>query len=1032
MRRKSRSVPADLRETGRPDWRRSVYNGAMRNLANLLSFVTIAGVVCVADRGVAADREVTRREVARHEVDFNREVRPILAKHCLTCHGPDDAAREAGLRLDTQAGGREDLGGYQAIVPGDAEDSEVILRVTSDDPDLRMPPGDSHEPLSAEEIGTLRRWIDQGGRYQTHWAFVPPQRPVPPEPQATDWCGDAIDAFVLSRMTAEGLRPSPPAEPAAWLRRVYSDLTGTVPTPEQTQRFVDDDHPLARRRVVDHLLASPDFAERFARPWLDLARYADTNGYEKDRPRTIWPYRDWVLNAVNDDMPFDEFTIEQLAGDMLPDATTEQRVATGFHRNTMLNEEGGIDPLEFRWLAVVDRVATTGTTWLGLTTGCAQCHTHKYDPITHTDYYRLFALLNNADEPELEVPIEDREDESSRSWERQPAIDRVIEQWLAGAEAETIEKCRRVIRKDLRNGRRAWNVLRPTETESTMPTLTCLDDGTVLASGDVRKRDTYTLRFELPNSVAPVTSLRLEVLPHESLPAGGPGMAYYEGRRGDFFLSEWTARLNGRPQKLDHASHTFGKITVGSGGAKASGVIDGEGSTGWSTAGEEAGVNVLVVNFAEPIQVSSDSGAGELEIELLFERHFAAALGCFRLSYSTDPGVAVASDWHGIDAPFAGDAPEPSELLRNHRLRSYAMRLVRHHAELKTLRDEIEKVRNAHRSPPRTLVMRERPATERRATYRHHRGEYLQPEEPVEPENLSLFTSLAPRYSQDRLGLARFLASPDNPLVGRVQTNRIWRHFFGAGIVRTAGDFGTQSEPPSHPNLIDHLAVDWMDGGWSTKRLVRSVVLSSTYGQAIGPAPAVDPDNRLLSVFPYRRLDAEAIRDTMLSASGLLCRPWGGPSVHPPQPASVSRMAYGRPNWPASTGADRFRRSLYTFSRRTAPFAALTTFDAPTGELCQPRRDSSTNPLQALTLLNDAMFVEIAEALAREVTLGRGEVETRSDEVRAIADEMFRRVLVRPPGDEELQAICQFFEKSGDWTLVARAILNLDETITVP
>ncbi len=967
---------------------------------------------------------------------YGRDVRPILSKHCFTCHGPDPNARQADLRLDQSEAAREDLGGYAAIKPGDSAASEIFVRVSSTDEDIRMPPSDSHPPLSDAEIDTLRRWIDAGGEYETHWSFVAPQKPSIPAVVDAPWCRGEIDRFVLQRLEQSGLQPTSPATDVDIVRRLYLDLTGVTPTPDEVQRFIEDDDPKAYRKLVDRLLASPDYAERFARPWLDLARYSDTNGYEKDRPRTIWPYRDWVIRAIAADMPFDQFSIEQLAGDMLPDATADQRIATGFHRNTMINEEGGIDPNEYRFYAMVDRVATTGTVWMGLTTGCAQCHTHKYDPITHTDYYSLFALLNNADEPDVVVP-----DPAAESKRREIEsvirieVDRLAKQFLPtlteypklGSGNDPIgQSFVEWLNLQFRQAR-DWQTLRPTSMKSTMPKLTVLDDDSILASGDVTKREVYQLSFDLRDRQRPATALRLEVLPHESLPAGGPGMAFYEGRRGDFFLSELVVRLDGKPVLLKDASHSFGKISVGSGSADAANVIDTDGSSGWSTSGKEGEANRLVVNFAEPV-----SGPGKLEVELLFERHFAAGLGRFRLSLTDGDSPAVAMSLpQELDEQLSEIVPVLGAIdaamytrLQHH--------FVRTAPELKKQRQRIEQLEATIPETVRTLGMRQRSPEDHRVTHRHHRGEYLKAEEVVTPAVPAMFDPLDESKPADRLALARWLVSERNPLVGRVTVNRAWREFFGTGLVHTAGDFGTQSEPPSHPELLDWLAVEVRDNDWSMKWLHRQIVLSATYRQAVGSAPQNDPNNRWLSRFPHRRFDAERIRDAMLSAAGLLCRQVGGESVYPPQPESVSEMAYGSPKWNTSNGGNRYRRSLYTFAKRTAPFAALTTFDGPTGELCIARRDRSTTPLQALTLMNDAMYIEIARGLAETAIRD----VARDATPREIATKIFRRLLVRSPEPEELDAIVEFYRQQSNykepWMLVARALMNTDEAITTP
>ena len=973
---------------------------------------------------------------------FDREVRPILARHCFKCHGPDETARKSDLRLDLESGAKADLGGYAAVVPRDDSVSELMVRVRSEDPDLRMPPPESGPPLSASEIAILKNWIESGGDYVTHWAFVPPVQALIPAVVDREWCNNAIDHFVLQRLESHGLHPADVANRESLIRRLYLDLTGTTPDPETVNRFRLDQDPAAYSRLVDELLASPAYAERFARSWLDLARYSDTNGYEKDRPRTIWPYRDWVIAALSADMPFDDFSIEQLAGDMLPGATNQQHIATGFHRNTMLNEEGGIDPMEYRYHAVVDRVATTGTVWMGLTTGCAQCHTHKYDPITHTDYFSLFALLNNADEPDVIVETPQRDQVVAR-----------IEAQIEDAERKLVRELLPDYREFLRyqntipdaddtqeNGgvrkgfydwvrtqvsqSRPWTRLAPVSMQSTKPDLRVLSDQSIRASGDVTKREVYVLKYRLADNDEPYTALRLEVLPDPSLPAGGPGLAFYEGRRGDFFLSELGIMFNGTPLDLVQPSHSFGKISVGSGTADAENVIDGEGSSGWSTSGAEGSENQWVANFATPLQ-----GAGELKIKLVFERHFAAGLGRFRFSLTSGNAPVVASrlpgemyDWH-VD--------NVTELSENDYL-ALQRHFIRSSPTVKSERALTEQLRASVPEKVRTLGMRDRAAEAQRVTHRHHRGEYLQPRERVDAAVPRLLMDADGNSPANRLEFARWLVSEKNPLVARVTVNRAWREFFGRGIVDTAGDFGTQSEPPSHPELLDWLAVDLRDNGWSLKRLHRKIVMSATYCQSSCDPTEVDPTNRLLAGMPRRRLKAEQIRDSFLAASGLLMRQVGGPSVFPPQPASVMQLAYGAPKWETSQGADRFRRSLYTFSKRTAPFAAFATFDGPSGETCLARRDQSTTPLQALTLLNDEMYLEFAQGLASTTLAVAGQHAKPAE----IVSSMFQRLLARSPNQVEVRAILQFYErhkaKPEVWSLIARVLMNTDEAITTP
>lgn len=1003
--------------------------------------------------------------------DFSRDIRPLLARHCFKCHGPDDEAREADLRLDIERGAKKNLGGYAAVISGDAAGSELLTRVMSDDPDLRMPPPESGRALSEDEVGRLKAWIQAGAGYETHWAFVPPMQAMVPRVAKKDWCRNPIDHFILSRLEAVGRRPLADADRESLVRRLALDLIGTTPSLDEVDRYLQDRNPDAYERLVDRFLASPGYAERFARPWLDLARYSDTNGYEKDRRRSIWPYRDWVIDAVGQDMPFDQFSIEQLAGDMLPQATNQQRVATGFHRNTMLNEEGGIDPMEYRYLSIVDRVATTGTVWMGLTTGCAQCHTHKYDPITHTEYFALFALLNNADEPDV-VVVDNERDASAAEIEQRvtEAEAKLIESWLPSyqqfqefylspkeavsiggkpnalassakpkqtkvlpfktkemAQVQGKPARRLVIRKFYEwiesqvSKSRVWTSLRPVSTTSTKPTLQTLPDFSVLARGDVTKREVYGLKYALPLRDEPFTALRLDVLPDVSLPAGGPGLAFYEGRRGDFFLSELTVMADGVRVTLQNPSHSYGKIGVGSGNAVAGNVLDGEGSTGWSTSGQEGTANQWVANFAEPVP-----GGSVLDIKMVFERHFAAGLGRFRFSFTSGATPVLASTLP--ESMYGWHVREVGDISQNDFLR-LQRHFIKTTAELKSQRRELVKLQDQIPDQLRTLGMQERGAVDQRITHRHHRGEYLQPREVVRP-GVPAALHADDNNPSDRLSFAKWLVSDGNPLAARVTVNRAWREFFGRGIVSTAGDFGTQSEPPSHPELLDWLAVDLVQNGWSLKRLHRMIVVSSTYRQALQVTDPSDPENRLLAGMPRRRLAAEQIRDSLLAASGLLSRQMGGPSVFPPQPDGVMQLAYGAPKWTASEGADRFRRSIYTFSKRTAPFAAFTTFDGPSGENCLARRERSTTPLQALSLLNDEMYLEYARGLA-ETVLRQQRGDTEPGQTASV---MFRRLLARNPTKPELTAILAFYQQYRDhpkvWMLVARALMNVDEVIT--
>jgi hypothetical protein len=1027
------------------------------------------GIACALLYGVASDAFATEA------VSYNREIRPLLAKHCWACHGPDEGTREADLRLDLRDAATTDLGGHFAIRPGAPEQSELMVRVASRDPDLRMPPEHAGPPLTESQVDLLQRWIAEGANFETHWAFVPPNKPELPNLTQEQTTAKPIDIFVMAKLKEVNLSLSPPADRATQLRRVFFDLIGIPPSPEQVDAFVGDTSPQAYERVVDALLSQPEFGEKWGRAWLDLARYSDTNGYEKDRPRSIWLYRDWVIKAINDDMPFDTFTVQQLAGDMLSPPDPEAKIATGMHRNTMLNEEGGIDPLEFRFYAMNDRVATTGLVWMGLTTGCAQCHSHKFDPISHSEYYEFMALLNNADEPDFEFvsanlqaerqalhqkiatleallperfPINADGSDANRSTsngtaneEQKPAVSRqafatAFSAWTAEQQQNAVD----------------WKIVVPEKMTTNSPRLESMKDGSLYSTGDITKRDVFELTLTKETlGDQPISALRLEALPDSRLPAGGPGRCYYEGRRGDFFLSEIVLRDGDKLLKVRDASHSYGKNGLGSGSADAKNVFDGDGSTGWSTAQREGEAHQLVLLLDQPYQIDR-----ELKIEMLFERHYAASLGRFRWSVvSTDK------------SPTAQAMPAPLQSLLARSPESWTsderQQLERHFAltcnQLAEARKEIDTLRGSVPTAPTTLVMEERPADNPRPTFRHHRGEYLSPREEVQGSLPEIFRQATKHPPRNRLELARWLASRDNPLVGRVYVNRVWQSFFGDGLVRSQGDFGMQSSPPTHPELLDWLAVEWMESGWSLKKLCRDIVLSATYRQSSHVSPelqSVDPENRLLARFSRQRLDAELVRDSMLSASGLLSQQIGGESVRPPQPASVTALAYGNGAWAESKGADRYRRSLYTYSKRTAPFAALAVFDGPSGETCTVSRNRSNTPLQALTTLNDQMFIEFAEALGCEIC-----DKNSSTQSRAVA--LASTVWSRPPTQQEIEAIVNYVEKQikrlnaaevtpqiqtvgGErirqrvaqdpqvlaWILAARAILNTDEAIVKP
>ena len=1142
--------------------------------------------------------------------DYSRDVRPILSDKCFKCHGPDEKKRSAKLRLDDRAVAIK----KGAVVPGKPDQSGVVQRIFSDDAEMVMPPPTSNKTLTAVQKATLRRWIAAGADVAPHWAFVAPKPPPLPPVRNKTWTRTSVDAFILARLESAGLAPQPEADRPSLARRASLDLTGLPPTPEEVDAFVKDPAPEAYEAYVDRLLASPRFGERWARRWLDLARYADTNGYEKDRPRVMWPWRDWVIRAFNVDMPFDRFTIEQLAGDMLPDATPDQKIATGFHRNTMINEEGGIDPLEFRYHSLVDRVNTTSTVWLGMTIGCANCHTHKYDPVTQVDYYRIMAFFDGADEPVFDIPDADvarrraeqekKIDDARAALElkfpaeggldwtpvriesvksAQKATSRVLEDGsvLIGGDSPEKDTTEIAFLADLPNvaavrlevlpdeslphkgpgraengnfvvselslrddkaieiasatadfeqqnfpasaaldgkpetgwaiagptpmnvaraavfmlaaprpamkktwtlkidqnfgqrhtlgrfrislgapskggGREShfnrklaewiraeegravrWEPLRPVDARSNLPILAVQGDRSVFVRGDMTKSDTYELGFEVGGRK--VTAIRLEAIADPRLPKGGPGRVHYEGPFGDFWLSEVTVQADGKPVKLARATQSFAD-----GNKTAARAIDGDQQSGWSISGGQGRTHAAVFQLDPPVEKVS-----RLDLKLLFERYYAAGLGRFRISITGDERSAEA---RGLSADVEEALLVAAERRTPEQLAAIRRQFLELAPELAGARKEIQKLRDGLPGYSTTLVMQEREPQDRRTTFLRNRGEFLEPREKVAAEMISLFPPLPEGTPRDRLSFARWLVNPQNPLTARVTMNRLWAAFFGRGLVRTTEDFGFQGEAPTHPDLLDWLATDFVRQGWSQKKMMRLIVTSAAYRQSArvtAEALQKDPENKLLSRSPRTRLDAEVVRDSVLKAAGLLSPKIGGPSVFPPQPPGITTEgAYGPLTWTVSQGEDRYRRGLYTFAKRTAPYAMFSTFDGPSGEACVARREVSNTPLQALTMLNDEVVVEAARHAGKSAAADPAPAEKK------IAA-MFRRCLSREPDAAEVALLLKYLETQkariaaqevdavkiagkGDgadveraaWTLLFRALLNLDEFVT--
>lgn len=927
----------------------------------------------------------------------------------------DDVARKAGLRLDDVQSALES----KAIVPRNADQSELMHRVQSHDPDLIMPPPDTGHMVSAEEIQLLRTWIEQGAEYEKHWSFTPPKSIEPPS-TSNDWSRHPIDIFIYQRLTEVGLEPNAEADKPRLLRRVSLDLTGLPPTLEQADAFLADQSENAFEKIVDQLLEAEAFGEHWARMWLDLARYADTNGYEKDRPRSIWRYRDWVIESLNRDLPYDQFTIEQLAGDLLPEPTGDQILATAFHRNTMENDEGGTDDEEFRVAAVKDRVDTTIQVWMGLTMGCAKCHSHKYDPITQKDYYQLYALFNQTADADRKQPIVPT-----------PTVQQEQRIQMLVGEVHDLKRQLDEKSEDYTQALTTWRS-QFSETPLWSP-LTMLnfksnhgvvleqgDQGTFLVKAELPELDTWELTVELPDQRT-ITSIRLETDPK---PEGGVW------KDKNVALRELTAELiepGKAPRKLELVQP---RADFSQRGWEVARAIDGKPDAGWAFSPKAAEPHCAVFDFAVPIDPKPGN---QLRLTLQQEYGQGLVLKSFRILVSSYP-----TDWltAQID-PSAG-------------LETVFQKLV--YAKTKQIHEQItnkeQVLKQTRQEIPSTPVMRELPEDKQRETRIHVRGNFLDPGERVTGDVPTTFGEVTDDWPRNRLGVAQWLLQADNPLTARVAVNRIWAQLFGTGLVLTEEDFGTQGAIPSHPELLDWLAVEFRAGGWSLKKLLKTIVLSKTYRQSSVVKQEhldVDPRNRLLSRGARFRLSAEMVRDQALAASGLLIQRIGGPSVMPPQPDGIWKSTYSGEKWKNDTGSNRYRRALYTYKKRTSPYPAMTTFDSGSGEVCQIRRVRTNTPLQALVTLNDTAFVEAAGALASRME------QSAQDLPEQIANG-FRMVLTRHAEPEELNRLVELYDAlkdellegqelrqsagvtTGDARLIAVAnvLLNLDETLMKP
>ena len=1006
-------------------------------------------------------------------IDFSRDIQPILSENCYHCHGPDAKGRKADLRLDTREGMFRAQDGVAVVKPGDSKASDLITRIFTADEDDVMPPKKSNRTLTSAQKELLRRWVDEGAKWGEHWAFVAPKRPTVPKTAGVvnrddalpvtlharqvileNWPRNQIDFFILDRLFAENLLPAPEASPEKLCRRIYLDLTGLPPTPEELEDFLKSalrTPHAALDSLVDKLLASPRYGERMVWEWLEAARYADTNGYQGDPTRSMWYWRDWAIGAFNRNLPFDQFTVEQIAGDLLPEPKHEQLVATGFHRNHMINGEGGRIAEESRVEYVQDRVETTGTVWLGLTFNCCRCHDHKYDPFSQREYYQLSAYFNSIEEsggndagglakPIISFASDEQKQQLAALEQKEKEANKAraeIEKRI-GEEQSALEKL--VAGKDGKLPEAKWQALKPDEIYSANgATLTALDDGSIRASGTSPKTDDYNVTIH--TTLGGITAFKIEALPDDSFVNKGPGRS----DNGNFVLTEISLQDGGAPVALHAVSADFAQ-----GGFSAKAVFDGS-KKGWAIMPQFGKAHTLTFAADKPLP---SGGTRALGFRLSFGFGREHTLGRFRISATTDNPALLREVPDAIRGIVAKPAASRSKK-ENDELTAFQSGTS---PELAAANKAVESAKKAkadfEKSLPRTMVMHDR--DQPRETFILVKGAYKQFADKVEhgvPAKLAPLPAGAPK---NRLALARWLVAPENPLTARVTVNRFWQQFFGTGIVKSADNFGLQSDAPSHPELLDWLAVEFRESGWDVKKLVKLIVTSATYRQSSRVAPGMaerDPENRLLARGPRHRLPSWMLRDQALAVSGLLVEKVGGPPVKTYQPPGVWEDAtFGKITFAQDHGEALYRRSLYVFWRRIV--APTMFFDVANRQNCTVKTGRTNTPLHALITMNDITFAEAARALAQRTLLGKGD-----DAARIAA--MFRRCTTRGPSENESRVLLDRLrilrgnyrqdaaaarkviavgESKADashapdelaaWTGIASLVLNLDETLT--
>lgn len=1008
--------------------------------------------------------------------DFNNEILPLLSENCFACHGPDDKTREAGLRLDQQDAAFAELdSGLRAIVPGNSGASELIARILTDDEGLLMPPPDSGKSLTAKEKELLRKWIDTGATWSQHWAFVPPRLPEIP-PGVSGWRAHSpIDRFIHRKLQTKGLQPEPRADKETLIRRLTLDLIGLPPTIKEIDDFLADERPDAYERLVDRLLASKKYGEHMARIWLDAARYADTHGLHLDNERQIWPYRNWVIDAFNRNLPFDEFTVEQLAGDLLPDPTLSQRVATGFNRCNVTTSEGGSIDAEYYVRYAVDRVETTSTVWLGLTAGCASCHDHKFDPLTQKEFYQMFSYFYSLTEkamdgnallppPSVKVATPQQQAELAELNQQLAAARQAIqekEQALIGQyvdptpeaklgeleEAEVVwfdDELPPGANPEGNEGAASWQFVSAPEhpvysgTKSTRRSAAGLTQhffSTVsekLVLGQADRLFAYV--YLDPENPPETVQLQFNNGNWEHRAYWGADKGHAPGRNNATNLHMGPLPETGKWVRLEVAAEKVGLPT-------------GSQINGWAFT--QFGGTVY---WDRPGRISTAELSSEQKKSLAVWEQYRSQVTIPPLPEPIQKVLAIAMDQR---------TPDQQRELVGYFVKHIHPDSLAALQPLNSKEEELQKqIATIDRAIPSTLVMED--LKEKRQAYVLDRGEYDKPTEKVESRIPEWISPPLEGMPENRLGLAQWLVKPDHPLTSRVTVNRFWQHFFGTGLVKTSEDFGIQGERPSHPELLDWLAIDFVENGWNIKRMHKQLVMSATYQQSSRVNPEkrnLDPDNRLLARGPRFRLDAEVIRDSALYVSGLLVDRIGGPSVKPYQPEGLWKpVGFGGSNtaiFTQDSGAKLYRRSMYTFWKRTSPPPSMSTFDAPDRETCQVRRPRTNTPLQALVLMNDIQFVEAARKFAERIMEEAGDSD--EDRIRYA----FRSIVSRAPDEHEQQTLHQVLKtarqeyaddpaaaeallKTGEsprkaeldsqqlaaWTMVAHVVLNLSETVT--